>query len=196
MENVCVDTTQQETTVRNVHHYTMISLGSQEMEKQGLQMNAEVSGREFTDPGFQDEHSPCQQAKFPNKDFCRFTLMVPLQKLVMTGNDNCWSLMENFSMHLFYCSWPVWAIGKWNLQGRNMFFMQLHPPCVLTLQGFVKGLRYHRIGLSYCNSSQPDKLLRPCWDSHAVLQFLFIMKIKHCRQMKCVLFRYFLHDSQ
>lgn len=83
MESVCVDTTQQGTTVRNVHHCTMISLGSQEMEKQGRQMNAEVSGREFTDPGFQDEHSPCQQAKFPNEDFCQFTLMVLLQKLVM-----------------------------------------------------------------------------------------------------------------
>lgn len=59
MGRVCVDTTQQGSTVRNVHRYTMISLGSQEMEKQGHQMNAEVSGREFTDPGFQDERSPC-----------------------------------------------------------------------------------------------------------------------------------------
>jgi len=44
MGSVCADTTQQGTTVRNVHRYTMISLGSREMEKQGHQMNAEVSG--------------------------------------------------------------------------------------------------------------------------------------------------------
>lgn len=94
MGSVCVDTTRQGTTVRSVHRYTMISLGSQEMEKQGHQMNAEVSGREFTDPGFQDEHLLCQQAKFPNKDFCQFTLMVPLQQLGIS----CWSLMQNFSM--------------------------------------------------------------------------------------------------
>lgn len=62
MGSVCVDTTLQETTVRNVHRYTMISLGSQEMEKQGHRMNAEVSGKEFTDPGCQDE-----QVKLPNR---------------------------------------------------------------------------------------------------------------------------------
>lgn len=56
MGSVCADTTQQGTTVRNVHHYTTISLGSQEMEKQGHQMNAEVSRRGFTDPGLQGEH--------------------------------------------------------------------------------------------------------------------------------------------
>lgn len=56
MGSVCADTTQQGTIVRNVHHFTTISLGSQEMEKQGRQMNAEVSGRGFTDPGLQGEH--------------------------------------------------------------------------------------------------------------------------------------------
>lgn len=46
------------------------------------------------------------------------------------------------------------------------------------------------------HSSQPAWLLRPCWDSHSLLEFLVIMKIKDCRQMKCVTLRYFPHDSQ
>lgn len=70
MGSACVDTTQQETIVRNVHLYTTTSLGSQEMEKQERQMNAEVSGREFTDPGFQDGNSLCPHAKLPGKDSC------------------------------------------------------------------------------------------------------------------------------
>lgn len=57
MGSVCADTTQQGTTVRGVHHYTMTSFGSQEMEKLVHQMNAEVSGREFNDPRSQDNKS-------------------------------------------------------------------------------------------------------------------------------------------
>jgi len=55
MGSACVDTTQPGTTVRNARRYTMISLGSQEMEKLGHQMNAKVSGRELSDPGCQGE---------------------------------------------------------------------------------------------------------------------------------------------
>lgn len=64
MGSVCVATIQQGTTVRNAHHCTTISLGSQEMEKVGHQMNAKVSGRELNDPGCQGEHSLHQQAVF------------------------------------------------------------------------------------------------------------------------------------
>lgn len=64
MGSVCADTIQQGTTVRNAHRYTMISLGSQEMEKLGHQMNAKVSGRELNDPGSQGEQSLHQQAVF------------------------------------------------------------------------------------------------------------------------------------
>lgn len=70
MGSVCADTTRQGTTVRNVLLSTTTSLGSLEMGKQGHQMNAEVSGREFTEPGSQGEHSPYQQAKLPYKHFC------------------------------------------------------------------------------------------------------------------------------
>lgn len=111
MGSVCVDTTLQGITVRNVHHYTMISLGSQEMEKQEHPMNAKVSGREFTDlSGFQDEHSWGQPAKFPNKDFCQFTLMVLLQKLGLS----CWSLMEDFSMHVVLLQQA--HLGYWEVE--------------------------------------------------------------------------------
>lgn len=44
MGSVCADTTLQETIVRGVRHCTMTSHGSQEMEKQGHRMNAEVCG--------------------------------------------------------------------------------------------------------------------------------------------------------
>lgn len=50
MGSACAGTTRPGTTVRNVLRSTTTSPGSQEMGKQGHPMNAEVSGREFTDP--------------------------------------------------------------------------------------------------------------------------------------------------
>lgn len=58
MGSACAHTTRPGTTVRNVLRSTTTSLGSQEMGKQGHQMNAEVSGKDFTDPGSRGEHSP------------------------------------------------------------------------------------------------------------------------------------------
>lgn len=104
MGSVCVDTTQQVTTVRNVHRYTMISPGSRETEKQGHQMNAKVSGRGFTDPGIQDEHSPCQ-AKFPDEGFCPFTLMCYFRN---------GALMEN--LILYVVSLQLTHLSYWEVE--------------------------------------------------------------------------------